>query len=183
MKPSDPTSHNKSICRPDRRGGKQWLEKVASEDSLARRCAMILEKPPSPELAALALRRSLATLPAGQAVALALALLPVVLTRTGRFDHQTAAEVARHAAPALEIDGLAEWTLYPGEEPNEHPHPLLKECEAVLAGIEPERAVLARQLFLHCIVKNLPIDDPIDLEKQLSAAVRTVSEHIIHTQN
>ena len=181
MNPSDPTSHNEPDHLTDNPDGKQWLENVANENSLARRCAMILEDSPSPKIAARAVRRSLAALPSGRAAALALVLLPVVLSRTGGFDHKTAAEVVRHAAPVLEVDGLAEWTLYRGEDPAGHPHPLLEECEGVLAGIKSEHAVLVRQLFLHCTVKNLPIDDPFDLGRQLSAAIRTVARHIIRT--
>ncbi len=159
----------------------RWLSQVLLETDIAKRCKLLFQEAPSRDTATLAIRQSLVQLPKAHAAVLALALLPVVRDQPAAFGEESLAAVMEVAAPILEIEGEAKWKLRSDLQPKDNPHPMLSECAALLESLPPRRRERARQLFYHCIVREIPIAEPAELEQHLDRAIRAVSSHLKST--
>lgn len=160
----------------------RWLSQVLLEPDLPARCTKVLDHPPSPDTATMAIRRSLVSLQKTEAAIFALALLPAIQQRAGEFGEESLAAVLDTATPILEVKGEATWRLRVDLEPEDNPHPTLSACAALLDSLPPRRRERARQLFYHCLTQSLPIPDPAALEATLDRAVRAVKPYL-HQKN
>ena len=156
----------------------RWLSQVLAEADLAKRCKLLLGGAPSPDTLTLAIRQSLVQLPKAHAAALAVALLPAVRDQPSEFGEEGLAAVMEVAAAVLEVEGEAKWQLRRGLDAADNPHPSLSECAVLLESLPPLRRERARQLFYHCIAREIPMPDPKVLEHQLDRAIRVVGNHL-----
>lgn len=156
----------------------RWLSQLMAETDLVQRCKHLLAGKRSTDVLSLAIRQSLAQLPAAQAAVLALALLPAVQERSDAFGEESLAAVVEAAAPILEVEGEANWRLRVDLNPASNPHPLLSECVVLLESLPPRRRKLARQLFYHCIAREIPVTNPAELEKQLNRSILVVGKFL-----
>jgi hypothetical protein len=152
----------------------RWLSQVLTESDLAKRCKLLLGEAPSRDTLTLAIRQSLVQLPKAHAAALAIALLPAVRDQTDQFGEESLAAVLDLAGPILEVEGEANWILREGLDPSNNPHPSLSACAVLLESLPPRRRERARQLFYHCIAREIPLSDPQALEEQLERSIRVV---------
>lgn len=161
----------------------RWLSQVLAETDLAKRCKLLLGGAPSPDTLTLAIRQSLVQLPKAHAAALAMALLPAVRNQPAGFGEESLAAVMEIAAGVLEVEGEAKWQLRHDLNPANNPHPLLGECAVLLESLPPRRRARARQLFYHCIAREIPLPDHQVLEQQLDRAIRVVGNHLKSLQS
>jgi MoxR-like ATPase len=160
----------------------RWLSRVMVETDLAKRCARILETTQPRDTIALAISQSLAQLPKAESAVLAFALLPAVRDRSAAFGEESLAAVVEIAAPILEVEGEAKWRLRQDLNPETNPHPSLSDCAVLLESLPPRRRERARQLFYHCIAREIPIPDPARLESQLDRCIQAV-RHFLKTEH
>ena len=160
----------------------RWLSQVLAESDLAKRCKLLLQEAPSRDTLTLAIRQSLVQLPKAQASALAIALVPVVRDQTAKFGEESLAAVMDVAGPILEIEGNAEWKIRIDLDPADNPHPALSECAVILESLPTRRRERARQLFYHCITREIPLSNPEALEEQLDSLIRVVRTFIKTSQ-
>ena len=160
----------------------RWLSQVLAESDLAKRCKLLLQEAPSRDTLTLAIRQSLVQLPKAQASALAIALVPVVRDQTAKFGEESLAAVMDVAGPILEIEGNAEWKIRIDLDPADNPHPALSECAVILESLPTRRRERARQLFYHCITREIPLSNPEGLEQQLDSLIRVVRTFIKTSQ-
>ncbi|MFM7181520.1 MAG: AAA family ATPase [Verrucomicrobiales bacterium] len=158
----------------------RWLSRFLMEPSLARRCRMLFKNAPSRDVLGVAVIQSLQRLPKAKAVAFAVALLPVAMAKVDVVGEEALAALATEAAPALEVEGAAKWRLHFNMKPENNPHPLLSQCAALLQQLPPAREARARQLFFHCISKEIPFDDPRELEAAFDEAICEVQSILNH---
>jgi MoxR-like ATPase len=150
----------------------RWLNQVMVESDLAKRCQLLLKAKQSQDTLSLAIRQSLVQLPPAEAAVLALALLPAVREDTAKFGEESLAAVVEVAAPILEVQGEVSWRLNNGMDPEKNPHPALTECAVFLDSLPRCRRERARQLFYHCITRQIPLQDPAALEALLDRSIR-----------
>ena len=86
------------------------------------------------------------------------------------------------AGPILEIEGNAEWKIRIDLDPADNPHPALSECAVILESLPTRRRERARQLFYHCITREIPLSNPEALEQQLDSLIRVVRTFIKTSQ-
>lgn len=158
--------------------GARWLQQVVDEPDLARRCRSILKDAPSPDSASAAIRRSLVQLPPERAAVFALALFPAAQTYADRVGEEGVAALADLARQLLRVTGSVSWSIRPNQSEKSNPHPTLTACSTVLEELPPKRRARAKQLFYHCLTKEIDIEHPARLEDELNEAVKAVRPYL-----
>jgi len=153
-----------------------WIHAFLAEPSIARKVEILLDRCPSPDAGTQAIAQLLATERKERAAAFAYVTYPAASAGHLPIGAEGVNDLARLAAPILEVDGHLEWGQPPGTKTS-LPSKLTKVARHLqeLAGARLSRA---RQFLYHCLVEQIPIERPDQIEEDIHAAVEFIRSRV-----
>jgi len=150
-------------------GDRKWVHEFHLERDLGRKARKLLKGCPSPDAGSLAVEQLLANEPKERAAAFALAAFPAAAAGKLPVGAEGVNDLGRLAQELLTVDGEITWSERQGTSYSRPPE--LVRMAPVLAQLKGPRQERARQLFYWCLVNNLVLRDPPELEEQLDRCV------------
>lgn len=153
-----------------------WVHAFLAEPSIARKVEILLTRCPSSDAGTQAVAQLLATERTERAAAFAYVTYPAASAGHLPIGAEGVNDLARIAAPILEVDGHLEWGQPPGTKTS-HP-PKLTKVALHLQKLSGARLSRARQFLYHCLLEQIPIERPEQLEGDIHAAVELIRSRV-----
>lgn len=153
-----------------------WVHAFLAEPSIARKVEILLTRCSSSDAGTQAVAQLLATERTERAAAFAYVTYPAASAGHLPIGAEGVNDLARIAAPILEVDGHLEWGQPPGTKTS-HPSKLTKVA-LHLQKLSGARLSRARQFLYHCLVAQIPIERPDQLEEDIHAAVELIRSRV-----
>ncbi len=146
-----------------------WLQSFFSEARLDRKLTLLLDHAQTPDAGSQAIAQVLGGDDRERIAAFAFVIYPAAAIGKIPIGAEGVNDLARIAAPILSVDGEVSWQERYGQK--DPCHPEFARYAKVLAKLDGARAERAKQFFSWCIVENLLVARPEELERQLQACV------------
>lgn len=153
-----------------------WVHAFLAEPSIKRKVEILLDRCPSADAGTQAIAQLLATERQERAVAFAYVTYPAASAGHLPISLEGVNDLSRVAGPIFEVDGHLEWGQPAGTKTS-HPPKLTKVAQH-LQGLTGARLSRARQFLYHCLVEQIAIDKPGDLEKDINDAVELIRSRV-----
>jgi len=155
-------------------GNRRWVHDFHLESSLANKARMLLDSCPGPDVGSLAVEQLLAHESKERAAAFALAAFPAATSGRLPLGAEGINDLGRIASEMLEVWGHIKWQERSNGPVTQHPE--LSRVAPVLVCLEGARHERAVQLLYWCLVNEVVLKDPADLEEQFDQCVRVFAE-------
>jgi MoxR-like ATPase len=151
-------------------GRDKWVHEFHLARRLAQKVKLLAEQCPDPDAGTLAVEQLFANEEPARAAAFALAVYPAALRGELPVGAEGLADLGRHAAPLLHVEGEITWQERLSESNTSHPE--MAKLGAVITALDaPERQARARQLLYWALLNKVPVVDPRALEAEFHEAV------------
>ena len=139
-------------------------------------CTLLLEQCTDPDEGSQAIAQLIANESPDRAAAFAFATYPAALAGTlPMIGAEGVNDLAKLAVPLLDAEGELSWQERLSEKGTSHP--MIATIGQVLAPLRDSRLARARQFLTACVVRNIPLPAPAELERQVDECVKLLREH------
>lgn len=156
-------------------GREKWVHRFARLRGLDAKVELLLSSCPDPDTGTLVIEQLLAHEDRVRAGAFALAVYPAAVLGRLPIGAEGVTDLGRVASEILTVDGEIKWQERLSESGTTHPQlPAIGRALAALSGAA--RLERAQQLFNWCLVNNLTVAAPDQLEADFNRCVERVAE-------
>lgn len=154
-----------------------WVHAFLAEPRIAGKLRILIDQCPSPDAGSQAVAQLLAQERSDRATAFAFVAYPAASAGDLPIGSEGVNDLARVAAPILEVDGEISWSQ-PAHLKAAHPEQLTRIAQ-LLSKFSGPRLSRARQFFYHCLVQHIPLQHPAVLEGDIDDAVTLLRERVL----
>ena len=141
-----------------------WIHQFLAEPTLAKKVGILIKSRPTPDAGSQAIAQLLATGSQERCLAFAFATYPAAALSALPIGSDGVNDLAKVASPILSVDGKITWR---GDSPN----PGVTRYAAVLNTLTGARRERAEQFFNYCLVNQIWINNPAELELEIDGIV------------
>lgn len=153
-----------------------WVHAFLAEPSIARKVEILLDHCACADVGTQAVAQLLAAERKERAAAFAYAAYPAASAGHLPIGAEGVNDLARLAVPILEVDGHLEWSQPQGTQIS---HPLeLTKVARHLEALSGARRSRARQFLYYCLVEQIAVDKPEQLEEDIHGAVELIRSRV-----
>ncbi|MFH1723331.1 MAG: AAA family ATPase [Elusimicrobiota bacterium] len=146
-------------------GDRRWVHEFHCERTLPGKLGLLLDTCPSPDAGTQAIEQLLASAGEARAGAFAFATYPAAAAGRLPVGAEGVNDLGKAAAPILTVDGKVSWQERLSDKDTKHPE--FARYAKALSGLRGARRERARQFFNWCLTKDLVLEDPKALEREI----------------
>ncbi len=148
---------------------KRWLHAFMAEHSLVRKLEILLDKCTSNDAGSQAVAQLLAAEPRSRAATFAFVVYPAAAQGRLSIGAEGINDLGKIATPLYTASGEIQWQERQSASGTRHPD--FVRYAAALNGLKGGRAERAKQFFNACLVADITLDHPKDIEGEIDACV------------
>jgi hypothetical protein len=151
-----------------------WIHAFLAEQGLSRKLELLLDRCGDPDEGSQAIAQLIASESPDRAAAFAFATYAAALAGRLPVGAEGRNDLGRIAAPLFDVEGEIAWQERLGEKGTSHPQ--VAAIGAVLAPLREGRLARARQFLTACLLRDVPVRSPRELEDELDRCVELLRE-------
>ena len=149
-----------------------WVNSFVLADTLPKKLELLVHNCPDKDLGTQAIEQLIANESRERMAAFALAVFPAASLGILPIGSEGVHDLGQIAIPVFSVDGEIKWQERTNTSNTQHPEFL--RYAKVLENLEGARRQLASQLFNWCLVNNLVLPAPDQLEEEMNKCVHII---------